>query len=173
MGPFAKPPAVVPAALRGGLVIDFFPRALADIGNDQRAGAAVSRIVETVPPRVAQAERPDLGKDVGTTGEWIAGRNRIAGRMLRTDRDVDPQHLAEECQRILGPVAWIAAGAAVAEADVKEAVRPEDQIAAVVVRERLLDVRQTARPDEIETRRRIGAKRIAGVPQESRDHGVP
>ena len=32
---------------------------------------------------------------------------------------------------------------------------------------------QTARPDQIETRRWIGAKRIAGVPQESRDHSVP
>ena len=70
--------------------------------------------------------------------------------------DVDPQHLAEQLRRILRAMIGIVAGAAVAEADVEEAVGTEREVAAVVIRERLRDERlaRRAAPAQIEARRR-------------------
>ena len=38
--PFAVTPAVVASAAAGWLVIDLFPRALPDVGDDERTGSA-------------------------------------------------------------------------------------------------------------------------------------
>ena len=67
---------------------------------------------------------------------------RVRERIRRRDRvrraviDVDAQDLAEELIEVLGVVVRIAAGAAVAGADVEKAVRAELELAAVVVGER-------------------------------------
>ena len=75
MRALAVPPAVVaPAAIRR-LVVDLFERALSDVADDQRASAAARRVVEAVAPRVAQAERPDLGP----RRHWPAAHERVVG----------------------------------------------------------------------------------------------
>jgi hypothetical protein len=53
--------------------------------------------------------------------------------------DVDPKQLPEERRDVLCPVAGIAGAPAVAHPDVQEAVRPEREVPAVVVRVRLVD----------------------------------
>ena len=67
----------------------------------------------------------------------------------------------------------IVAGAAVAETDVEKTVRPEGEVPAIVVGERLLDDRRPANaiPPEIESRRRVRDERI-GRAAEARDDGV-
>ena len=57
--------------------------------------------------------------------------------------DVDAQDLAEQRVGVLAVAVRVAAGAAVAEADVQVAVRAEGELAAVVVRVRLVDVSST------------------------------
>ncbi len=54
------PAVVAPAAIRR-LVVDFLERVLSDVADDERAGTAARRVIEAVAPRIAQAERPDLG----------------------------------------------------------------------------------------------------------------
>ena len=58
--------------------------------------------------------------------------------------DVEAEHLAEERRVALAVPVRIAGGAAVTEADVQLAVRPEDDVAAVVVRVGLFDEQQLA-----------------------------
>src|SRR5688500_14505810 len=57
---FAISPAVVSAAGPARLVIDLFPRILADISDDNRAGPAALDRVERPAPRIAKTEGPDL-----------------------------------------------------------------------------------------------------------------
>ena len=161
---FAIAPAVVAAAAIRRLVVDLLERVLADVADDQRAGAAARRIVEAVAPRIAQAERPDFRprRNRPAADERIVGRHLIAGRMRVGHVDVDAQHLAEQLLRILRAMFRIVAGAAVAEADVEIAVRSERQMPAVVIRERLRDRRSAARATkpQIESRRWVGDERI-------------
>ena len=73
---------------------------------------------------------------------------------------------------VLRPVIRIVAAATVAEADVEKAIRPEREVAAVVVRERLLD---DPRPALVHTADRSGwpdRPRRPGRPPEPCDHGV-
>ena len=139
MRAFAVAPAVVTAARAARLVVDFFEAVLADVADDQRAGAAARDIVEAVAPRIAKAERPDLVARRVAAEERIVRRNPVAGRVVVGHADVDAQHLAEQLVRVLRAMVGIVAGSAVAEADVEKAVGPEREVAAVVVRERLLD----------------------------------
>src|SRR5438445_11864364 len=67
---FVARPAVIAAALQRRLVIDLFPAALADVGDDERAGSAQGRVVERELPRIAHAERPDFRSG----SEQVAGR---------------------------------------------------------------------------------------------------
>ena len=66
----------------------------------------------------------------------------------------------------------IVARPAVAHPDVQIAVRPEHQVAAVVVRERLRDERRAATPLQIEAGRGVRDERIRRRSAEPRDHGV-
>src|SRR5829696_4152410 len=52
---------------------------------------------------------------------------------------VDAQHLAQQLPGVLGPAARVPGAAAVAEAEVEQAVGPEDDVAPVVVGEGLVD----------------------------------
>src|SRR5262249_50326986 len=78
----------------------------------------------------------------------------------------------EELGRILRAMIRVVARSTVAEADVEKAVGPEDEIAAVVIGERLPDERQPRAPAKIEARRGIGDERIARRSPEPRDDGV-
>src|SRR5262249_11433067 len=61
MPPFTNRPAVVASSCPGRLVVDFLERALADVANHERTGAAVRGIVEAPAPGVSQPDVPDLG----------------------------------------------------------------------------------------------------------------
>src|SRR5580765_2575466 len=123
-------PAVVHAGHEGrGLHVDLFPAVLSHVGDVEVAGGAV----EAVAPRVAEALRE---------GDGCLGR------------EVDAEELPEPRPVVLSVVHRIAGVAAVAHADVEEAVRAERVEAAVVVRERLRD-----REEDV-LARRIGRARV-------------
>ena len=87
--------------------------------------------------------------------------------------DVDAQHLAEQLRRVLRAMAGIVARPAIAEPDVEIPVRTERQVAAVVIRERLIDERGTAtRPSADRTASPASATTGSRRPPESRDDGV-
>ena len=81
------------------------------------------------------------------------------GRVARRGR-VDPQQLAEQVGRIARPSFGVAARPAVAHRHVEHAVGTELQIAAVVVRVRLVDVQQHALGVDVE--RAVGGDRVLG-----------
>ena len=148
------PPAVVAAT---GDDVDLLDAALPDVPRVELARPPV----EGEPPRIAEAERVDLGPAA-------AGRERVVGRdrVRLTAVDIDAEDLAEQHLPVLRPVAGVTRRAAVAEADVEVAIRAEGEHAAVVVGERLgygeehpLGARQ----------RHVRVRRDA----ELRDHGGP
>ena len=102
--------------------VDLLPAILPDVGDVQVARLAIERIA----PRIAQPARDGL--DLGPPG------------LLH----VEPQHLRQERVGILAVPVRIVRPAAVAQPDVQLAVGAEDEVAAVVVVERLLDVEQLA-----------------------------
>ena len=171
----AVAPAVVASAAARRLVVDFLPAVLTDVRDDERAGAAARRIVESVAPRVPQPEAPNLttrGNGL-TADERIVRRHLIARWIAVGHVHVDAQHLAEQLGGTLCAVRGIVARTAVAEADVQKTVGTEHEIAAVVVRERLRDERRArgAAPAQIEAGARIGDEWIGRSP-EPRDHRV-
>ena len=172
MRALAVAPAVVAPAAAGRLEVDLLPRILADVADEHRARAAPRRVVEAPAPGVAQAEAPDLGEDAGPPDERVRRRHVVALGIAVGHRDVDAEHLAEQRPRILRAVHRIVARSAVAHADVEIPVRPEREVAAVVVGERLRDDALAVRPPEIEPRRRIGAERIGRRAPEPRDDRV-
>src|SRR5262249_6867202 len=132
-------PAVVLAAGRPTrLPVDLLPRALADVGDPEVA----RRRVEREPPRVAQAVRPDLGPGARAGDE--GGVPREAVRPAAVARRREARDLAEQALQRLPVLLRVAAAAAVAHPDVEVAVAAERELAAVVVRVRLLDEQQLA-----------------------------
>ena len=138
-----------------------------DVADPQLAGLAV----EAPAPGIAQAERDRFpGRPAcrcrstlqsGLRGERIAaraGRDAVR-RAARLRIDVDAQHLAEQVAAGSGALpVRIAAAAAVAEADVQEAVRAEIEVAAVVVVGRLGDRQQHALGSRVERLAAVGAR---------------
>jgi hypothetical protein len=124
----AAVPAVVAAAGRPGhLEVDLLVEILSDVSDVEIAGLAV----EAEAPGVAQTVGPDLVRAGagGGRGEGIGGRDGVGSAAV----DVDAQELAEQGVDVLPVLEGIAAAAAVAGADVQIAVRPELEIAAVVI----------------------------------------
>ena len=105
--------------------VDLLFGVLADVADDQIAGAPV----EGEAPRIAQPVGPDLRTPPRPGREWIARWDRVAA----TGAGRDPQHLAEQDVRVLAIVVRVALAAAVTNADVEIAVRPELELSAVVV----------------------------------------
>ena len=133
-------PAVVaaPEAVRR-LAVDLLDVGLADVSDPEVAAGAVER--ET--PRVAETPRPDLvPRAVRGACVRIVVRDRVVRRRSAAGVDVDPEDLAEPVARILRPAARVVSEPAVAERDVEHPVRPELDLAAVVVRVRLRQPQQ-------------------------------
>ena len=123
-------PAVVAAARARRLVVDFLARALTDIGDQHRAGAAEARIVERELPGIAQPECPDLGPrgDRHAVDEGVVAGDAHAVDVAGFDVDVDAEHLPEQRGRILRAMLRIVAAAAVAHPDVEVAVGAEASV---------------------------------------------
>src|SRR5690606_1341564 len=162
----AAVPAVIAAALDD---VDLLERVLADVAEPELAG----RRIEAPAPRVPQAPREDLRaivlREIGVRraarlpGEWIVRRDPVRrGRAA----DVDPEHLAEQRAGPLRVAIRVAAGAAVTEADVEIAVRPEFEMTAVVVRERLRQAEHVLPRAGRERRAAV----LARVPRDDRRH---
>ena len=120
----AAPPEVQAAAPAGGRgrEVDLLAVALADVRDREVAGRAIEREA----PRVAQPVRPDR------VAERVVGRDGVGAR--RGAARVDAQDLAEQRVRALRVRGRrVVAVAAVARADVEQPVRPERELAAVVV----------------------------------------
>jgi hypothetical protein len=143
-------PPVVPAARRSRrLEVDLFPCPLADVADVQVA----CRAVEAEPPGVAQPEGPDLvagaAREVCPAGtgsaahEGVGGGNAVErrGRLV----DVDAQDLAQQDAQVLPVLPGIPPAAAVTDRGVEEGVRPERDLATVVIAElRVRDHEQDA-----------------------------
>ena len=145
---FEAAPAVIAAEHDA---VHFLERALSHVGEPQ----LVADAIEAPAPWIAETVSVDLGA-VGRARparaprvrcERIAvrtGRNRVGRRGARVG-DVDAQHLAQQGGQQLGVAdvaVRVAAAAAVADADVEEAVRAERDVAAVVVALRVIDVEE-------------------------------
>ena len=162
-------PAEVRAAARveasdGGESVDLLPLALADVGDPQVTGQRVER----EPPRVADAVEPHLGGAVLAVGEGVAGGDRV-GVVVVASLRVDAQDLAEQLVRVLSVAVGVSGTAAVAEADVQVAVGPEDQVPAVVVGRRLLDLEEL--PARIQVDGRCGRRARTRAPRCARRAG--
>src|SRR2546427_9841729 len=141
-GPLHEAPAVVLATRAGGrLEVHLLTGALADVGDEE----IPPQPVEAEPPGVAETVRPDLGPRARRAPEGVRCRDRIGSGAVH----VDAEDLAEELAEILGAVAGIARAAAVAQADIEEAVRPERELPAVVVGEGLGDGQEDPRRGEV------------------------
>src|SRR5262249_48672572 len=113
-------PAVV-AALRDQ--VNLFARVLADVAHPQSAALRVEREA----PGVAQAIGVDLVAAISATIEGVIGGNAIRPAGIAAG-DIEAQQLAQKYVGVLAVAHRVAAAAAVAEADVEEAVRPEGEL---------------------------------------------
>ena len=124
--------------------VDLLPRALAHVPD---VHVAVGRI-EAEAPRVAKPVRPDLGRTRpwanATRSERVVSRDGVRLPRRGLVVHVDAQHLAQQRPCVLPVPEGVAAGAAISHADVQEAIRPERELAAIVVRKRLRDQQQHA-----------------------------
>ena len=146
------PAVVAPSRVIRRLEVHLFPQVLPDIRDEQIS----ARAVEVEFPRVAQSVGPDLRQGARLADKRIAGRHGETGSRI----DVDAQQLAQANAEVLCVVVGITAAAAVADADVQIAVRAEDDVAAVVIAERV------CHREELAFRRRvrhIGVRRAAQV----------
>jgi hypothetical protein len=126
----------VPAEVGAGQLVerdpvDLLPRVLADVGEPEVPGLAVER----EPPRVAQPVGDDLPRGVVDVEEGVVGRDPVG---LGGQR-VDPQQRPERRGQVLAGLERVAAAAPVAEAEVEPAVRPDLDVAPVVVRVGLVE----------------------------------
>ena len=130
--PLADAPAVVAPLLDD---IDLLPEILADVGGPQATGDAVAGEL----PGVAEAPGVDLRPGRRHVHQRVVGRHGVAAAGV-APVDVDAEDRAEPRARVLAVAQWVALVAAVAKADVKQAVWAEDDRPAVVVVERLLQL---------------------------------
>ena len=93
LGPFHDAPAVVSPALDPE---DHLPELPADVADPQVAG----RVVDAHLPGVAEAERPDLGADVGRLEERVVGRDPVRQAPLGVI-DVDAEDAREQVRAVL------------------------------------------------------------------------
>src|SRR6266480_1789593 len=123
------PAVVAPSRVARRPEVHLFPQVLPDIRDEQISG----RAVEVEFPWVAQPVSPDLRQGARLADKGIAWRYGET----RSRIDVDAQQLAQANAEVLCVVVGIAAAAAVADADVEIAVRAKDDVAAVVIAERV------------------------------------
>ncbi len=132
--------------------VDLLPGVLPNVGD----GEVARRPIEREAPGIAQAVRPDLRPCTGLPDEGVRRRNRV-GPAARAKPRIDAQELSEQDVQVLRVRRRIVGAAAVAGADVQVAVRPELELAAVVV---VLGVRDL----ENDTLRRLGDVGVRGSP---------
>ena len=140
MKPFANVPTVI-AALHDD--IHFFKHRLADVPGEQLVVAAA---VERNAPGVAHSVGKNFRAAFLAVGERIVRRKRARISLVH----VDAQDFAKQHGRVLAVAlrrmapAFVVRVAAIADGDIKIAIRPEGEAARVVVEIRLVDLQQHA-----------------------------
>jgi hypothetical protein len=90
----------------------------------------------------------------------LSGGNEVTHDVAVWNVDVYPKHLAEQHGGVLRAMVGIVPVPPSPERNVEIPVRPEHQVAGIVVRERLRKYVRPLGPPQIESRGRIGAQRI-------------
>src|SRR5712691_8683518 len=111
--------------------VDLLIRVLANVSEPERSRLRVEREA----PGIAQPVRPDFATPA-TSRERVVGWDAIA----RAVAHVDSQELREERVAVLPVALRVPARASVAHPDVEISVRPERELPAVVIFERLPDL---------------------------------
>jgi hypothetical protein len=154
------------------LIVDFLEQSLSDLADHKRARAATRGIVEAPSPWIPHPERPDFRQHGGVADERVVWRHHVAAGVAVRDGYIDAQHLSKKVLRILREVVRIAAGPAIAHAEVEKPVRSEDQVAAVVIGEWMLDELSSVGPDKIRAARRDGEERVHRIAQKPCDDNL-
>jgi hypothetical protein len=128
--PFHDAPAVVAALLRGD---DHFPPLPAHVADPELPGFPV----EAHPPRIAETVAPDLGPRLRVAHEGIVRGDRVRAAVGGAV-DVDAQDGRQEIGDVLAGLELVGRRGvlAVAGRDIREAVIPEVEVAAVMCRRR-------------------------------------
>ncbi len=145
--------------------VHLLPGVLADVADPQVA----CRPIEREAPGVAEAVGADLGPGARIVGERVVRRDGVGRSGAVGGSRPDAEELAQERRPALAVAERVAARAAVAGGDVQVAVGPEVDVAAVVVRERLVDLEEdplAAGVGLVRCRRRDAERRHHGVPVE-------
>ncbi len=140
----------LPAGTRSISSISF----CADVADPEIAGFPV----EAEAPRVAESPDEGLRDEAGIVDEGVVRRDAI-GFLIAAD--VDAQDLGKKNAGILGIAVRIALAAAVAEAQIEETIRSENNMAAVVIPIRLVEREDRDRRVRIELVRLVSAGGIA------------
>src|SRR5207249_6538117 len=106
------PPVVLAAAGTGRLEVDLLAVTPPDVADPQVAG----RRIERVPPRVAQAVRPDLRAAAGPADEGIVRGDAV--RLGARGPGVDAEHLRQQDAEVLAVPVRIALASPVTQPDV-------------------------------------------------------
>src|ERR1700686_4886931 len=107
---------IAPALIRSGdAVVNFFPRTLTYVVDEQTTRARLKRESE----RIAQAQRPNFLASSRSVEEWIVGRDRAVR--------IDAQNLSQE----IGERLRVGAVGVLADRDIQLAVRAKVDRAAV------------------------------------------
>src|SRR5512135_917293 len=114
------PSEILSAGAGDRLKIDLLPQVLAYIADPEITGNAV----EAEPPRVPDAQCPDLRPGIRIPYEWIARWYGIRCPAIH----IDPKDLSKQLERILCPVAGVSCRSAIAHPDIEVAIRTEIQI---------------------------------------------
>src|SRR5918996_1448363 len=130
-----------PARARGK-VVDLLPLALAHVGDVEAVGLGV------------EAEAPGVAEPV--RGDFPLGAGAV---------DVEPKELPEPGVEILGAILRVAARAPVAHPHVEQPVGSEGELAAVMVRVRLLDEEELVHPPGLSARARGVRRRHEWAPR--------
>ena len=124
-------------------------------------------VVEVETPGIPETVGPDLGPDPASLArERVVGRHRVAA--LRVERrDVDAEDAPQQGRPVLPVPVGVVRASPIAEADVQVPVRPENEMAPVVVAVRLRD------DQDLSLAGSVGPVRVAGVDREPRYDGAP
>src|SRR6266566_15685 len=136
VGSFHGVPAEI-AAL--GDDVHFFETVLTDIGGEECAAHSVKRKA----PRIAQTVSPDLWQAVRRRERIISG-DRVLFPGSEGAIHIDSKDLAKQRLQVLSIALRVSLVPTVAEADVEETIRPESELAAIVIVEGLVDDQEGA-----------------------------
>src|SRR4051812_23704521 len=130
METFSYTPPVVPALDNN---VDLFPKILPDISRPQ----FLRLTIPAKAPCVPHAKCPDFRSDsILEIYEWIVLRNSVLKLFfveIGSCVDVNPKYLSKQRSAVLSIIVRVVCGAAIAEGNIKESVRPEADLPSIMI----------------------------------------